>query len=464
MVHAAALAMLSAAPGMVVLGATPQPWAPTQGVTNGAFTFFAHRCNYTTAEAHCVSFGGHLASIFTPAENNAVYGLCHQEECWIGFNDIRKEGTWVWMDGSEASTTIVDLTVEPHTKTDRGFDAFPGGKAPWNTGEPNGLDWEQTDGAYMYPSTNSWVTGGSWDDDDIKKERAFVCRVPDGPPLAPSPPPPPPKPTRAGPFIFTKEPKLSFPSAEANCEARGGHLASIRSVAENKVVQELCEPEECWIGFNDLRKEGVWEWKDGSPASFDEFENGVAPWNPGEPNGHNTTSEPTDGAYMYTVTNQWVKSGSWDDDDITKLRSYVCRVNMPPFPPKPPPPPNPMPPSAPGGGGGAAGVVFLVLFLLALLGGGAFWVIRQQRAGQPVVPAWLRGLSPFGTRAQTRPGSDSSMYNNGMLNAGPPGATPYTPPLASGPGLVAAPTFQGVVPGAPQPGVPGGTWGGSSVA
>ena len=40
MVHAAALAMLSAAPGMVVLGATPQPWAPTQGVTNGAFTFF----------------------------------------------------------------------------------------------------------------------------------------------------------------------------------------------------------------------------------------------------------------------------------------------------------------------------------------------------------------------------------------------------------------------------------------
>lgn len=416
----------------------------------------AHRCNYTTAESHCIRAGGHLATILTPAENNAVHGLCHSEECWIGFNDIREEGKWVWMDGTAAGTTVVDLTVNPHTKTDTGFDAFPGGKAPWNTGEPNGLDWEQTDGAYMYPTTTSWTTEGSWDDDDISKERAFVCRVPDGPPLAPSPPPPPPRKDRAGPFIFVKEPKLNWPAAEANCAARGGHLASIHSPAENKVVQELCEPAETWIGFNDLREEGTWEWNDGSAATFELFEDGKAPWNPGEPNGHNTTSEPTDGAYMYTITNQWVMSGSWDDDDITKLRSYVCRVTMPPRPPRPPPPPHPLPPVAPGGGGGGAGVVFLVLFLLVLVGGGVFWVVRQRRAGQPLLPASLSGLSPFGARAQTRPGSDSAVYTGGPQNS----ATPYMPPLSSGPAMVAAPNFQGV---APPAGVPGGGWG-SSVA
>ena len=60
-------------------------------------------------------------------------------------------------------------------------------------------------------------------------------------------------------------------------------------------------------------------------------------------------------------------------------------------------------PPAASGGGGAVGVVFLVLFLLALIGGAVFWTVRQRRAGQPIMPTWLRGLSPFGARAQTRP-------------------------------------------------------------
>ena len=118
---AAAFAMLSSS--MVVIGATAaEPWSAAQGVTNGPFTFFvrgqslslsnsnecqawmhtinpafvpdgfhfcrrrsqAHRCNYTTAESHCGQIGGHLATILTPAENNAVHQLCHAEECWIG--------------------------------------------------------------------------------------------------------------------------------------------------------------------------------------------------------------------------------------------------------------------------------------------------------------------------------------------------------------------------------------------
>ena len=74
------------------------------------------------------------------------------------------------------------------------------------------------------------------------------------------------------------------------------------------------------------------------------------------------------------------------------------------MPPKPPPAPTPAPASASGGGGGGGvGIFFLVVFILAIVGGGAFWVVRQRRAGQPIVPAWLAGLSPFGARAQTRP-------------------------------------------------------------
>ena len=90
--------------------------------------------NWTAAEAHCVTLGGHLASAHSMAENAILASLCGDEECWIGFNDIDVEGTWRWIDGSIAN-----------------FSSFPGGVAPWNPGEPNGLANERTDGAYIYP-------------------------------------------------------------------------------------------------------------------------------------------------------------------------------------------------------------------------------------------------------------------------------------------------------------------------
>lgn len=417
--------------------------AVSQGVTNGPLSFFPEKKNYTDASAHCVGAGGHLASVHTPAENAVLADLCSAEECWIGFNDIEEEGLWVWKDGTDAD-----------------FSKFPGGNPPWNPGEPNGQAWEKTDGAYVYPATNKWVQAGTWDDDDIAKKKSFVCRFADAP-WAPPPPPSPPPLTHIGPFDFVAQ-KRSWEAAEQNCITRGGHLASIHSMAENKAIQELCDPHECWIGFNDLENEGTWVWTDRSEVDFSKFEGGVAPWNPGEPNGHNTTGDPTDGAYMYT-SNRWAVPGSWDDDNVIKLRPYVCKVMRPPPPPHAPHPPRPPPPLSPGGGGGGGGgvgIFFLVVFILGIVGGGAFWVVRQRRAGQPILPAWARNLTPFGSRAQTRPGSDAAVYNNGMLAAGSPGATAYTPPLA-GPAMFAAPnTFQAATSVPPQPGVPGGSWGG----
>jgi hypothetical protein len=107
------------------------------GVVAGAFTFFSDALSWTAAEAHCVSLGGHLASIHSPSENTAVHDLCMPHACWIGFNDKDQETAWVWSDGSTAD-----------------FRSFPGGVAPWNPGEPNGQGDEQTDGAYIYPTGN----------------------------------------------------------------------------------------------------------------------------------------------------------------------------------------------------------------------------------------------------------------------------------------------------------------------
>jgi hypothetical protein len=90
--------------------------------------------------------------------------------------------------------------------------------------------------------------------------------------------------------------QLNWTAAEASCVLQGGHLASVHSMAENSLVSSLCASDECWIGFNDIANEGIWIFSDGSVANFSSFPGGVAPWNPGEPNGK--ADEATDGAYM----------------------------------------------------------------------------------------------------------------------------------------------------------------------
>ena len=421
-----------------------------EGVVNGPLTYFAAHMNYTMAEAHCVSIGGHLASVHSTQENSVLTSLCHYEECWIGFNDIDEEGSWKWIDGTVGSYSVAGGS--------EGF--LDGFEAPWQPGEPNGKYWEKTDGAYVYPATNLYVQAGSWDDDDISKERAFVCRQQHVETRwAPSPPPPPPRPTRVGPFVFVASQK-DWVSAEAECVGlgAGGHLASVHSKAENDAVSELCHYEECWLGFNDRAVEGTWVWSDGSAASFDDFENKVAPWNPGEPNGHSTIDDPTDGCYMYPANNPWVVAGSWDDDDVGKARAFVCRLPLPPPPPRAPPVYSPPPLAPGGGGGGGVGVFFLVVFILGGIGGSAYYAVRQRRAGQPIVPPWVAKLGQ--PRAQTRPASDAAVYANGMLAAQDVGsATSYAPPMASPGSALAPPVFSGVVNTAPPPaGRPGGGW------
>ena len=153
--------------------------------TSGPFTVYSDiPLDWQAAENHCVSYGGHLASVRTMSENSMVHDLCTPNECWIGFNDKAVEGTWVWSDGSPSD-----------------FATFPDGKPPWNPGEPNGLGDGPADGAYIYPNTNVWVRAGTWDDDDVGKSKPFVCRNPLPPPSPPSPHPPP-MPTTSGGYRY----------------------------------------------------------------------------------------------------------------------------------------------------------------------------------------------------------------------------------------------------------------------
>ncbi|MBI1302850.1 MAG: hypothetical protein GC172_03555 [Phycisphaera sp.] len=74
----------------------------------------------------------------------------------------------------------------------------------------------------------------------------------------------------------------TWTASEALAVALGGHLVSINDQAEQDFVHGNFGnlggvDRRIWIGFNDLASEGSWEWTDGSPAKYTN-------WNGGEPN------------------------------------------------------------------------------------------------------------------------------------------------------------------------------------
>jgi hypothetical protein len=88
--------------------------------------------------------------------------------------------------------------------------------------------------------------------------------------------------------------------AEADAQARGGHLVSIGSAEENAFVLAQFGnlggvDRRLWIGFSDTASEGSFAWSDGSPVTYTN-------WNPGEPNNSGGTE---DWAEMLGSNGRW---------------------------------------------------------------------------------------------------------------------------------------------------------------
>ena len=69
--------------------------------------------NFADARLQCVTGGYDIASVTSEEENTLLGSLVTSSSCWIGFNDIDNEGTFIWADGTEVTYT------------------------GWNSGEPN---------------------------------------------------------------------------------------------------------------------------------------------------------------------------------------------------------------------------------------------------------------------------------------------------------------------------------------
>ena len=79
------------------------------------FSYFTHTgINWNDARRQCLEWGGDLATFTSPEEYALMHGTITQGKyCYIGFNDIDNEGTWVWADG-DTSTYTNWLPGEPN--------------------------------------------------------------------------------------------------------------------------------------------------------------------------------------------------------------------------------------------------------------------------------------------------------------------------------------------------------------
>jgi len=96
----------------------------------------------------------------------------------------------------------------------------------------------------------------------------------------------------------------TWTAAEGTAITLGGHLATVNDVAENTWITSTWQnyqgtPHDLWIGFNDAVVEGTFEWADGTPVSYTN-------WDPGEPNNALTGED-------YTNIRRDSATGNWND-------------------------------------------------------------------------------------------------------------------------------------------------------
>ncbi|MFO0757759.1 MAG: C-type lectin domain-containing protein [Byssovorax sp.] len=226
---------------------------------------------WEAAEARCVAHGGHLATIGSPAEENALFSTIGAPQgassFWIGLAEPA-EGRWLWSNASRVS-----------------FDA-------WNAGEPNNAGGVENCGEWLFPSAR-------WNDLDCMTARPFLCETRLSSPRARPPA------CRGRGFVIgqsayclsSNDQTATWEDAQKACSKDGGTLAVIETEEENRAIgaalgaRPAALGSSVWIGLNDRAEEGRFVWSSGEPVTHSAFRAGepnnagdedCVEWGPGD--------------------------------------------------------------------------------------------------------------------------------------------------------------------------------------
>lgn len=216
------------------------------------------------AEGICEKLGGHLATITSEDEQNAVYDLVNSSNSeklwWIGATDEENEGIWKWVTGESFSYTN------------------------WQANQPDDYISYTSEGEsflHMYGSDGEWNDVDGIANDiylvqyapSIVLELDYTLSTYNAQPT---------KSIEHNDHTYSIYTSIfyNWHDAEAFCEAKGGTLATITSEEEQEAILPLLDEIEfgfVWLGATDEESEGDWEWVTGEPFNY-------ANWQEGEPN------------------------------------------------------------------------------------------------------------------------------------------------------------------------------------
>ncbi|XP_077993134.1 macrophage mannose receptor 1-like [Glandiceps talaboti] len=263
---------------------------------------------YAGAENKCESYGGTLASIEDGDEQSFLSGRMDNIRTfmWIGLHDRGTEDGWEWVDGTPYSFQN------------------------WASGEPNNYDNDgDGDGEDCVRLEYEQSKRGEWNDKGCGYSHGFICKRPktnDGGIVTEAPKVTPKVDPKCGSgyeidsstntcYKFEIDDYVDWSTAESTCKKSGGHLLSIKDQTEQTFVNARMyglTSAVFWIGANDRTYEGGWEWSDGTPFAY-------LNWNDGEPNNydHGYTTE--------DCTEIIVSSGKWNDHKCDQNIGYICK-------------------------------------------------------------------------------------------------------------------------------------------
>ena len=116
-----------------------------------------------------------------------------------------------------------------------------------------------------------------------------------------------------GNHYYLSNEALPWEDANGVCRAVGGRLATVESEEENRFLADNINMNEAvFIGLNDAQSEGAFQWTDGLPVSFTN-------WDYNEPSN-------TGGAENYIAMHGW-NDGKWADYNFWVAKRYLMEFN-----------------------------------------------------------------------------------------------------------------------------------------
>ena len=290
---------------------------------------------WKTAQRRCralvPSKGSDLATVTNQAENDFVLSLI-TDNAFIGCNDIKTEGTFVWSGEGQRPLCKVE-SKGVCTPLVGGHNVYMN----WHSGEPNSYHSHNEDACAMYGPApgNPAEAAGTWNDipetGGSPATKEYVCSYrfacDEGYVLGPDP-----DPEGGGQqkgqrcFKFVNSPSTWSQARDAcreDAPGRGSDLATITSKEENDFVLNLIRATPGWtprshwhsmLGCNDQQSEGVWKWSG---------ENGRAICTVQDADGTCAPARVADGTEVFT---NWARGEPDDNQRQNGVAADTCRM------------------------------------------------------------------------------------------------------------------------------------------